>query len=480
MVVDPWLPAGQALPDGSTCRAVVSGGLDWQVYSTQEGGHALVAKKSLVARWEDAHLLDGVALAALYFGEEELQVLRGGPDHALVQLGQAKPPENFSEAMAFAVALRETRHRDPASPLQDAIYVERISRLLPTWTVSQPAADDIVLGRWLSGGVRVSATAGRRLELLIGWMTAPQIKAVAAAAGLQVLAAHATPVPVGPSRDGAVADDGATARSTPSASGKGLFRLPGRIALESFFQEHVIDVVEHEDRYRPLGIEFPSPIALHGPPGSGKTYAIERLVDHLGWPCFSIDSSTIGSPYIHETGRKIAKAFDDAIRASPSVLIIDEMESFLAERQGSESTSLHHIEEVAEFLRRIPEAMKNHVLLVGMTNRIEMIDKAVLRRGRFDHVIEVGMPTAEEVHTLVKSLLAGMPQEPVLRIDHLVQSLAGRPMSDAAFVIREAARLAARKGRSALDDESLTTALASLPARPKPDDGAAPIGFRKP
>ena len=85
------------------------------------------------------------------------------------------------------------------------------------------------------------------------------------------------------------------------------FKLRGRPFLEEFFQEHIIDIIANEERYKNLGVTFPSAIVLHGPPGCGKTFAIERLVEFLDWPVYPIDSSSIGSPYIHETSRKVSE-----------------------------------------------------------------------------------------------------------------------------------------------------------------------------
>src|SRR5262249_44041135 len=150
-------------------------------------------------------------------------------------------------------------------------------------------------------------------------------------------------------------------------------------------------------RYQPLGISFPSAIVLHGPPGCGKTFAVARLVEYLGWPSFHIDSSTVASPYIHDTSRKIAGMFNAAADSAPSVLVIDEMEAYLADRNSGIGSSHHRVEEVAEFLRRIPEAASNEVLIVAMTNRLDMIDPAILRRGRFDHIVEVGPAFEEEI-----------------------------------------------------------------------------------
>ncbi len=241
------------------------------------------------------------------------------------------------------------------------------------------------------------------------------------------------------------------------------FSLPGRPHLEEFFNEHVIDIIFNAEKYEALGIEFPSAIVLQGPPGCGKTFAVERLLEFINWPSFSIDSYSVGSPYIHETSKKISEIFDKALDASPSVIIIDEMESFLSDRRTGVSSGLHHVEEVAEFLRRIPEAINNKVLIIAMTNLIELIDPAILRRGRFDHIIEVGMPSRAEVEALLDSLLGKIPTANDIDISPLLEALTGKPLSDAAFVVREAARLSVKAGKSQIDQGSITSALASLP-----------------
>src|SRR3546814_5792997 len=93
--------------------------------------------------------------------------------------------------------------------------------------------------------------------------------------------------------------------------------FPYTTLFRSFFNEHVIDLIRNEERYKALGITFPGAVLLHGPPGCGKTFAVEKLVEHLDWPFFSIDSGSIGSPFIHETGKKIAEAFEQAVKVSP-------------------------------------------------------------------------------------------------------------------------------------------------------------------
>ena len=459
MPIDAWLPVGFALPDGVRVRLALHEGVDWQIVETQDGGRALVARQALGDRWVDGTLLDAGVLASFAFGGDAFAALSSGASHTLAPVAGARSPSSKTEALAFASALRDTRRVDPSSALHDAIYVEKVSRLLPTYTFSPAVPDDVVLGTWLAGGVPVSVTAFRRLRALVGWLGEPHLREVLGAAGMTV------PATAG----------GAVDRPEGEARFR-TFALPGRPELERFLVEHVIDIVEHRDRYRALGIAFPSAIVLHGPPGCGKTFAIERLVEYLGWPSFRIDASSVASPYIHETSRKVAEVFDGAMKQAPSVVVIDEMEAFLADRGMGPSSSLHHVEEVAEFLRRIPEAGRHEVLVVAMTNRIEMIDHAILRRGRFDHVVKVDMPTEPEVRSLLDTLLAQMPRDPEIDLGWLADALQGRPLSDAAFVVKEAARLAARAGKDKLDEASFRQALEASPARDG-DGSRRKIGF---
>ena len=311
----------------------------------------------------------------------------------------------------------------------------------------------------------------------MSWLGASHLKDVVQAAGFEV--AEIIPLerkPAAPAEktQAAPVEKAEEVKRAESEPNK-VFELPGRPELATFFNEHIVDIILHRDRYKALGIEFPSAVILYGPPGTGKTFAVERLVDFLGWPSFQIDASSVASPYIHETSKKVAQVFDKAMENAPSVLVIDEMEAFLADREMG--SGHHRVEEVAEFLRRIPEAVKNEVLIVAMTNRIDMIDPAIQRRGRFDHVIKVDFASEIEVQSLLDKLLSALPKESDVDSKPLAQALAGRPLSDVAFVVREGARLAARSGKDRLDQASLLAALRTTPAREREGSEKRSIGF---
>ena len=471
MTKERWFPAKHKLPDGSRLGRLLYSGSEWQIYRLDSANSILTTRGSLADRWIDSELLPETVLASFLFGKEEFKAIFSGPEHRLEPVVAYSSPDTKADGLSFALSLRETRKIDPKVPLHDAIYVERYSRLLPIWTVSEECSDEEILGRWLTGGVSIPATSFRRLSSLLGWLGKQDVADLVEAAGFTASRQSGVARTRQKSQSPKIRPESvevptpqtALDERTDASVHPRQFRLSGRPGLEAFFNEQVIDIIENDERYKALGIEFPTAIVLHGPPGSGKTFAVERLVEFLDWPIFHIDSNSVGSPYIHETSRKIGEIFDKAMDAAPSMIVIDEMESYLSDRQINEGTGLYHVEEVAEFLRRIPEANKRHVLVIGMTNRLEMIDSAILRRGRFDHVVEVGMPSATEVSDLINSLLAKVPVEGAIDTRDLVKSLTGRPVSDITFVVREAARLTARAGKSVLDNESFRKALSSLP-----------------
>jgi cell division protease FtsH len=444
-----WLPVGLELPQQFVVRRVVHAGPDWQIVATQSKVFALIAKSSLADHWFARGLLEQGHGHALAFAGENMFVVLSGHGRALEPINGAASPKSKGEAIARATAFANTRRVDRESALHDALYIEKLSRLLPTAS-SSGSPDAVVIGKWLTGGVPIPVHSPR-LGALLNWLGPDGVSDVLAAAGIMQSQSDTSPAEV-----------------------NAKFSLVGRPDLEHFFCEHVIDIVENATRYRTLGIDFPSAIVLHGPPGCGKTFAVERLVEYLGWPSYSIDAATIASPYIHDTSRKVSALFAKAAENAPSVLVIDEMEAFLSDRSSAVASGQHHVEEVAEFLRRIPEAGRNRVLVIGMTNKIEMIDAAILRRGRFDHVIAVSPATELEISALLNSLVSKLPCLGSIDVETTAKSLAGRPLSDVAYVVRECARLAARAGKSGIDQESFSEALAALG---RGGDPARRVGF---
>jgi archaellum biogenesis ATPase FlaH len=450
MAKDLWLPKGYELPDGSIIRSPLYSGDEWQIFDTNGPSNILLTRPELARKWNECGFLDEFLFGDILFGTESFRCLSSHRKYILSSVEGGRLPASKVDALAFTLALKGSRELSEDASFHDAIYVEQYSILLPTWTPTPHVEDEVILGTWITGGVVISTKSFRRLTQLTGWMSAADLAEIIEAAGFTV------PANVGPlAKRKLTAQPKVGTKTTISEEAidpeqlqmgeepadTSVFRLPGRPQLEAFFNEHVIDIIFNAEKYQNWGINFPSAIVLYGPPGCGKTFAVEKLVEFIDWPSYSINSNSVGSPYIHHTSKKISEIFNIAIDTAPSVIIIDEMEAFLSNRQSDNPSGLHHVEEVAEFLRRIPEAVQNKVLVIAMTNLIEMIDPAILRRGRFDHIIEVRMPSREEVASLIDSLLSKLPKADDIDLDRILNVLTGKALSDSAFVIREAAGL---------------------------------------
>lgn len=481
MLDDLRFPIGFKFPNGEKYQSVLHEGANWQIVESNVGTRLLVVEAKLVEKWRECNLVGVQTFTEFTFGRYKLEITSSGVSKNLSLVASAESTFNKIDALAFAIALKETRKINRSIPLQDAIYIEKLSRLLPTYSISATVPDDELLGYWLTGGVNVSVLSLRRFRHLVGAkFSTNELVEILQVGGFDVNQEELKKIDKAKKNSPQRIAQGSSGR--PIDGNENLFNgraekfhLSGRPELTKFFNENVIEIVNNRDKYKALGVEFPSAIVLYGPPGTGKTYAVDHLVNFLGWPSYRIESSSIGSPYIHETGRKIAEIFDLAIENSPSVIVIDEMEAFLASREMN--AGHHRVEEVAEFLRRIPEAVQNEVLIISMTNRIEMIDEAILRRGRFDHVLEVGYASLEEVKELLDERLSKIPVEKGVDTKLLAIKLCDRPLSDVDFVLREGARLAVSAEKNCLDHSSLSSAIADLVARTNETEPERKIGF---
>ena len=454
---DSWLPLKCAIGEQKLQRQLYSDS-KWQIYEMDDGSKTVLALSSLAEKWIAKGYFDRAAFQIINFGNRCIYCLNVSGQSLLFPLIKSIYPESLDDALAFAHAIKRTREIDGESSLHDAIYIEKLSILLPTWSVSEQKDDAQILGEWLTSGVNISTASFKRLASFVSWLDKESLKEVIVTAGLECYI-----------------EDSEVQTNRDAVQEKEPFRLPGRVALETFFNDYIIDIIAHQERYKKLGIDFPSAVILYGPPGCGKTFAAEKLVDYLDWPCYAINSGTIGSPYIHDTSKKINEIFNKAIENSPSVVLIDEMEAYVSNRNEDNSSSKSHIEEVGEFLRLIPKAVENKVLIIGMTNYLDMIDPAIKRRGRFEHLIEVGMPSEEEVRSLVEALIKKIPTNDDLNVEPLIKRMTEKPLSDCSSAIREAARIAAKAGKDYIDQESLDAALNTIPKDDKKEERR--IGF---
>ena len=456
-----WLPRGTSLEKEKRIKKLISASNDWQIYSTNQDSYVLAATNSLYSKWVEEYSLPEGVFSAL----NDYKVFCSSGNYLISSLNQGPYPENNGQVEAFSIAFNTAVRLFPQADLYDAVYIEEYSLILPGTQDEVCTTKECVYGKWLTGGVNISANSFHRIAKFMSWMSTAALNRSFELAGFEV--------PELPNKDGDDAvepttdmyDESADAVNASVGIPTDKFTLVGRPSLEQFFNDNIVDIVLNQEQYKRMGISFPGATILHGPPGCGKTYAVEKLAEYLGWKRFDIDSSTIASSYIHDTSKKISEVFSAAIKAAPSILVIDEMEAFLSNRNMAGPSGTHHIEEVAEFLRRIPEAISKGVLVFAMTNMIDTIDPAILRRGRFDHIIEVKMANKEEIQELLKLKFRELPIADDVVIEKIAEKLDGHPMSDVAFVLREAGRMAVKSHIEYINQMCFEKALDMLPKK---------------
>jgi len=175
--------------------------------------------------------------------------------------------------------------------------------------------------------------------------------------------------------------------------GEGFKKLAGMTQLKEDIQSEVIEPLLNPEAGKEYGIEAPNAVLFFGPPGCGKTYFAECLAEEVGFNFIKVAPSDVGSTYVHGGQEKIKKLFEDAKENAPTILFLDEVDAMIPDRSANMG---HHYEsEVNEWLIQMNNCAKNNIFIIGATNRMSKIDKAVLRAGRFDRKVYIPLPDHE-------------------------------------------------------------------------------------
>jgi cell division protease FtsH len=437
----PWLPIGMQVA-GRAVGRVLSEGPGYQIVAARASKDVV-----LLVRGGSPTLrvvaTSGLALAQLLapvdFGKERFFAAAFSAEAAPVPVGELPFRTEFlngGQLARLARAIARMASLDPKASWEAALFFPGSDVCV---AVEPGAGEDrrSLAVRLMTGGVADPSLSPKDIARINRWITEPEVRMFLAALGLDTAASR-----------------------RPVGSTKEPFRLRGRPALEAFFKEYVIDYFDRRDAYEAMKVRPPNGILLYGPPGTGKTSAVRRLADYLAWPVHMVDMGTVGSPYIHQTSVTLKRTFEAAAAQAPAILVMEEIDAMVGTRgPGSHD---HKVEELSELLRQIETVGERGILVVATTNRIDTIDPAMLRRGRFDHKIEVGMPTDEEILDALGGLLSDRPTAPGMKLDGLARSLVGRNMGDVAWTVDEAARLAVKAGKSMIDEITLHQALKRL------------------
>jgi transitional endoplasmic reticulum ATPase len=238
-------------------------------------------------------------------------------------------------------------------------------------------------------------------------------------------------------------------RSTPNVTYEDIGGLDKEL-------EQVREMIElpmrHPELFQQLGIEPPKGVLLHGPPGTGKTLMAQAVANEIDAYFTDISGPEIMSKYYGESEEKLREVFEEATENEPAVIFIDEIDSIAPERGDTSGDVERRV--VAQLLSLMDGLEdRGQVIVIGATNRVDALDPALRRGGRFDREIEVGVPDKDGRKEILQVHTRGMPLVDSINLDMYAENTHGFVGADIAQLAKESAMNALRRVRPELDLE---------------------------
>jgi transitional endoplasmic reticulum ATPase len=210
--------------------------------------------------------------------------------------------------------------------------------------------------------------------------------------------------------------------------------------------------LKHPELFRHLGIEPPKGVILYGPPGTGKTLIAKAIANETGAHFISINGPEIMSKFYGESEARLREVFQEAEQNAPSIVFIDELDA-IAPKRGEVTGEVER--RVVLQLLTLMDGLKSRgqVVVIGATNRIEAIDPALRRPGRFDREIRIGVPDRNGRREILLIHTRRMPLAEDVDLDELADITHGFVGADIAALVREAAMNALRRYLPEIDLE---------------------------
>lgn len=437
----PWIPIGSVVNEHYKTSTLIESGDDYQIIALDP-----VDKKALVLNTK-CHmsslwlpilepLIDLKQVITLSFGSQDYFIWlinQDEPIHLVKDIPQVLGALDSRDLMFLARAIRQL----PQCSWGNSLYFKNNALCLPLDNIAESFKDKKKLAiKLMTGGVADLNMNIRQIVEYNSWLTISDIEEFLRYLGVN------------------------QSENTSHNHFLTTFKLPGRSELERFLNEYIIDYYNEQLMYEEMSVKPPNGLLLYGPPGTGKTYAVKQLAKFLQWPVRIIDFGSVGSPYIHQTGLRLKQEFELAAKEAPSIIIMDEIDAMGTSRNNLE----HHtqIEEISELLRLLETSAENNVLVIATTNRIESIDHALLRKGRFDYHLKVDYASHDEIKEVLMKELNSRKYDINIDLSIYIEKLYGRPLSDIAWFIHESARLAVRHKRKIIDSWCMDTALSRI------------------
>ena len=222
----------------------------------------------------------------------------------------------------------------------------------------------------------------------------------------------------------------------------------------------IVDFLKDPKKYNELGAKIPKGVLLVGPPGTGKTLLARAVAGEAGVPFFSISGSDFVEMFVGVGASRVRDLFGEAKREAPAIIFIDEIDA-VGRQRGAGLGGGH--DEREQTLNQLLVEMDGFganegVIVMAATNRPDILDKALLRPGRFDRQITVNYPDVKGREEILKVHSRGKPLGPDVNLATIAKSTSGFTGADLANLLNEAALLAVRHGKKAITQQEIEDA----------------------
>ena len=226
--------------------------------------------------------------------------------------------------------------------------------------------------------------------------------------------------------------------------------------------KEIVDFLKNPSKYTELGGKIPKGALLVGPPGTGKTLLAKAVAGEAGVPFFSLSGSDFVEMFVGVGASRVRDLFRQAKEKAPSIVFIDEIDAIGRARSGKSAIGTN--DERENTLNQLLTEMdgfgtNSGVIVMAATNRVEILDSALLRPGRFDRQIQLDLPELSERIAIFKVHLAPLKLDESLDVDFLARQTPGFSGADIANVCNEAALTAARKNKKDIDNQDFLDAV---------------------
>jgi len=222
--------------------------------------------------------------------------------------------------------------------------------------------------------------------------------------------------------------------------------------------------LKRPDLFLKIGIDPPKGVLLHGPPGTGKTLLAKAVAHETNAHFMRVVGSELVQKYIGEGARLVRELFDLARKKAPTIIFIDEIDAVGASRTEANTSGDREVQRTLMQLLAGMDGFENRgdVKIIGATNRIDILDRALLRPGRFDRIIEIPLPDETGRLSILKVHCRALTIDDGVDLDEVARQTDGKNGADLRAICMEAGMFAIRKERPAITQEDFLAAIAKI------------------